>query len=117
MINLQEALERAGGDPELLTQIAKLFLEDSPAGIGRLEASLRRRDMTGAALEAHSIKGAAGHFGAQLVVEAAARLENDLRAGRCDVIGKNVFRLKLELSRLNSELKRLAEVPLEPSLL
>lgn len=90
--NHAEALERLGGDAELLANVARLFIAESEDYCRALELALALADAAGLQREAHTVKsilatfscesgrlrafelerlGAAGHFGgaAALVAE------------------------------------------------
>lgn len=101
------ALSRAGGDEELLRELAALFLDDYP----RVLEALKKAVAAGAADDiehhAHSLKGSVSNFGAPEVVAAALSLE---RQGRNQALGETPAALKaLEaaLDRLKPELESL----------
>ena len=74
-LDREAALERVGGDRDLLHEIAGLFLEETPVLMERMDAALRQRDAAALERAAHSLKGSAATFGAASVAEAAAELE------------------------------------------
>lgn len=75
------ALAGAGGDKALLKELATLFLTDGPKHLSEAKAALGRGDGTALSRAAHTLKGAAGCFGAGAVVQAASKLETLRRAG------------------------------------
>ena len=79
-----EALERAGGDAELLAQIVAIFLEETPALVAQLGEFLDRGDHDNAFRAAHTIKGSSANLSAAAVVAAARTVELAARAGELD---------------------------------
>lgn len=73
--DLDEALERVGGDRELLKEIADLFLEDAPRSLEAVRLAIDANDCPALQRAAHSLKGSVANFGAQETVDAAFRLE------------------------------------------
>ncbi len=70
------ALESIGGDRGLYDEIARLFLDDAPRMRAQIRETIHRRDAQALRRAAHSLKGAATHFAAQGVIDAAERLEH-----------------------------------------
>jgi PAS domain S-box-containing protein len=79
-----ELLGRISGDIELATRVLSAFLEDAPQLISKLEESLRAGDSEGGALQAHSLRGAAGAVGAKSLQSIALEIETCCRAGKLD---------------------------------
>ena len=75
------ALERVGGDPQLLQEIAQLFLEQAPELIDQMRTALAAGDAKVLERAAHTFKGAVGNFGAEPALEAAKTLEFIARGG------------------------------------
>jgi HPt (histidine-containing phosphotransfer) domain-containing protein len=82
VLDRTEALDRVGGDAQLLGELAKVFLEATPTQIATLRAAVARRDAPAAQCAAHAVKGSAGTFGARIAFAAAARVEALARAGK-----------------------------------
>jgi len=68
-------LAQIGGDLELLHEVAKVFLDDSPRLVEGLNAALRADNSTALHAAAHATKSAVGNFGALAAVHAAQTLE------------------------------------------
>jgi PAS domain S-box-containing protein len=73
------ALKRLDNDQELLNDMIDIFLTETPARLIELEEALARRDLAALADAAHAIKGMAGHFCADPLYSAAAKLEHSAR--------------------------------------
>ncbi|MCS6863759.1 MAG: response regulator, partial [Gemmata sp.] len=71
----QQALQRLGGDEQLLAEIVSVFLSDAPQFLSELQGAIAAGDIPLVKRTAHSLKGAAGYIGGQLVAAAAATLE------------------------------------------
>jgi two-component system sensor histidine kinase/response regulator len=64
-----------GGDRELLSEMADLFLQDVPTLLSTVRQAAERRDSVALERAAHKLKGALSHFSARTAFEAAAHLE------------------------------------------
>jgi PAS domain S-box-containing protein len=74
-VDLATALDRMGGDVELLRELAGLFLAECPQRMAEIHQAILRRDASGLRASAHTLKGSVANFGAQAAAEAAGRLE------------------------------------------
>ena len=101
------ALSRAGGDEELLREIAALFLEDFPRSLELLKTSVANRAAHDIEHYAHSLKGSVSNFGAKEVVEAAFVLEQKGRQGALEHVENDLRCLETALERLKPELESL----------
>jgi two-component system, sensor histidine kinase and response regulator len=101
------ALERVGGDMELLQEMAQLYLEEYPSQMQALRAAVQTRDAKGVERAAHSLKGSVGNFGAAAAQSAALTVE---MMGRHDDLAQldSAFRLLEEaLTDLHPEMEGL----------
>jgi two-component system, sensor histidine kinase and response regulator len=80
----EQVLARVGGDHELLAEISRLFVEDAPVHLQRIRAAIDARDAGALRSAAHALKGAAGLFDANQVVEHAHILEEMGRSAALD---------------------------------
>jgi signal transduction histidine kinase/CheY-like chemotaxis protein/HPt (histidine-containing phosphotransfer) domain-containing protein len=88
------ALEYACDNPELLSEIMRLYLEDSPLRLEDIRAGLARGDAHAVERAAHRLKGATGTLGAAETSSAAYELE---RLGKeADLEGARVALPRLE---------------------
>jgi two-component system sensor histidine kinase/response regulator len=69
------ALLRLEGDEELLQDICRIFLEESPKLITRLQQAVAQDDPEEVSRAAHSLKGESGYLGAANVSHLARQLE------------------------------------------
>ena len=107
-------LARVGGDRDLLVEISRLFLEDAPRHLDRIDRAIGASDAEALRRAAHGLKGAAANFDAAAVVTAARELEDlgqsaDLtNASDCATASRAVRQLHIEVDRLLVRLRGLA---------
>jgi PAS domain S-box-containing protein len=103
-----EALERVGGDPEMLRELAVTFVQDFDRMMTAIRDAARARDFPSLEHAGHSIRGAAGIFSATRTVAAARAVEEDARAKNAAAFAR-VPALEVELKRLRDDLDRLVK--------
>jgi len=107
----QKALERLGGDGELLGEIAEIFLGTAPATLAHIRRAIadgRHEELSRAA---HTLKGSVGNFAAAGAFQAARDLETAARAAQADRYQELVQRVEEPLTLLMDDLQSLkAEV-------
>ena len=103
-VDREESLERVGGDPVLLRELAVVFLEDLPQKLAAMEAAIGRDDAEGLRGAAHSLKGAVSTFGAEPARVAALALEELGKSGDLAGAAEVLVRLKTEIARLKAAL-------------
>jgi PAS domain S-box-containing protein len=99
-VNRAAALERVGGDLDLLGELAGMFLEGCPQQLAELRAAIDRSDAAAVQRLAHDLKGAVGALGAGPAFEAALRLETMARGGDLAEAGAACAALEEALTRL-----------------
>lgn len=109
MLNRQIALERVGGDEELLREIARLFLDECPRLMGHIREAIDAGDTRRLEREAHSLKGSVANFGAEPVVQAALALEVIGRSGNLSDAQEGFRQLSQSVDVLRPELLALSE--------
>jgi two-component system, sensor histidine kinase and response regulator len=112
IIDEGEILARMGGDPELVAELAGLFLSDCPRLVEGVGAAVGGGDAPGLQLAAHALKGALSHFGASAALEAARGLEAMGHAGDVADSPRALATLVQEIDRLGPALRRLARGPI-----
>lgn len=103
------ALERVGGDTELLQEVARLFLDDCPNAMAMIRNAVEAGDPKALERAAHNLKGAVANFGAEATVHAALQLEEIGRSGRMEEVAAAFQTLEAALDRLTPELTALAD--------
>ena len=104
ILNLAAALERVGGDRELLEEVAQLFLDTSPNLFAQIGHAVETRDTVALERAAHTLKGSVGNFGADAAFQAAFRLEKMGRSGNLTGVDEAYHALETEMERLRPAL-------------
>ena len=74
-------LDHFGGDRQLLSELARIFLDDCPTRLSAIQAGVEGRDAAALLEAAHALRGSVANFGATRAVEAALKLELMGKAG------------------------------------
>ena len=106
-LDFEIALERAGGDLELLRDIAALFLEHCDQWMTEIREAVARADAQAVEHGAHGLKGSVANFGAEAAVEAALCLEQLGRRRDLTAAATAVRSLEMALAALRPELEAL----------
>jgi PAS domain S-box-containing protein len=105
------ALERVGGDRQLLREIGGICLANFPGWLAEVRTALGARDATRLRRGAHTIKGAVASVGGVEAAAAAARLEERGRAALFDGAETDVAAVEQALARLESVLRGVKIAP------
>lgn len=106
VMNLHEAMQRLGGDEELLRELAEMFFEDAGALLGIIrEGHADTTKSQEVRRAAHSLKGLSSNFGAQRTMTAAFAVEKLAEASRLPELPPAVEELEREVARLNAGLR------------
>lgn len=106
LADYEGALVRLDGNEQLLDDLARFFLEDSPELLSESRAAFVRRDAKSLERAAHSIRGLASNFGAQRTVCAAKVLEDLGRKSEFAAAEAACQELETEVGRLTAALQR-----------
>jgi len=101
----EEALERVGGDRELLHEILELFFEETPGLMEQIRGAFAAGDVKTLERAAHSLKGSVGAFGARAAGEAAQNLETAAREKDLAGAAPALAALEPETARLTEALR------------
>jgi HPt (histidine-containing phosphotransfer) domain-containing protein len=107
LINLNDALERCGGDKEFLVEMLSEFLDFSKTQLENIVHAIETQDAQILAREAHSIKGASANLGAEAISKVALELELCGKAQHLDN-AKNL------LDQLTDQIRQLDEYMKQP---
>ena len=75
-----------GGDPELLVDLIRMYLDDGPIKLAEIVEGLAEQDYDRVERAAHSLKGAAGNLGAIMVQADCERLQVASRNSEYDTM-------------------------------
>ena len=98
--DIEQVVERIGGDRDLFVDIARLFVEHSTAMIEALASAAAARDLTALASSAHALKGSISSFTQGSPYEHAMQVEDTARAGDLSAALELVPELTAEVGRL-----------------
>ncbi len=101
----EDLLSRMVRDRNLAGQIVKGFLEDFPSQLDKLRRRLDASDGSGAALQAHAMRGAAAAVSAGGIRALALAMEQSGRAGRLHDFDELLPRAAREFERLKDTLR------------
>jgi HPt (histidine-containing phosphotransfer) domain-containing protein len=100
ILNLKSLLARVEDDWELLHELVKLCLDNSPALLNEIDAGLARQDAPTVERAAHAMKGSMQNMAAPEVARAAAHLEDLGRRGELAPAEEAMSTLRREYDRL-----------------
>jgi two-component system, sensor histidine kinase and response regulator len=101
------ALDRIGGDEELLQELCQIFLEESPKLLQKLQHAVAEGDSDGVTRAAHSLKGESSYLGAGGTSQAARQLEEMGRSKDLSRAGETFAVLEREVAGLQRHLEEL----------
>jgi HPt (histidine-containing phosphotransfer) domain-containing protein len=107
----ESMLELFEQDAALLSELAELFLEDSPALLHDIQAGVAALDAGMVERAAHTLKGSVGNFGAKRALELARRIEAMARGRDLSGAPEALSALEQEMARVSALMA--AEVPRE----
>lgn len=109
LLDLRYLAEAAEGNVEFIESILHDYLKGTGHQLEELHGALLAQDVEALRRLAHSVKGASASVGAIRVMEAAARLEEQLRAEGMARADQLVFAVTSEFRRLEAHLARNGE--------
>lgn len=92
------------GQPDLVEEVIRLFLEDAPRRLTAFRDAAKRGDLAAAASVAHGLKGSAGHLGAKALAAICGRFEEKVKTGTPFNVSFAVSALEEELERVRAAL-------------
>ena len=95
VFDLESAVDRVGGNIELLVEICGMFMDLWEESQGDFQTALAAQDHDEIRRVAHRIKGSAGNLSAGVVAEAAAELELSGADGEIETVEALVQKLDL----------------------
>ena len=107
--NRDTALDRVGGDDELLREVAQLYLAEYPELMRQLEGAVQAQDALSLQRSAHTLKGSLATLGAEAAARQALELEIMGRNGDLRGASATLSRLLDALNCFHSELGRLTQ--------
>ena len=95
------------GEPDVLSEVLRLFLDEVPRRIDRLRGAWTAGNLIEVHRAAHSLKGSAGNIGAHAMYEVCKQLDERGKAGDLEGTGHLVAALAVEFGKVEGEIRRL----------
>ncbi len=106
LIDEKSALDALNGDRQLLSELALIFVEDTPDLLENLQNAIAKRDFRTACRTIHGLRGLVSTFYADEVTSLASKLEHDLQRGSVELVENGEMdELKASLAKLVQELR------------
>jgi signal transduction histidine kinase/DNA-binding NarL/FixJ family response regulator len=109
--NPQDLLKRVGGNPRVLRDLARIFLEDTPKRKSAIRKAIAAQDSEALARAAHALRGSVATLGASEIAEDARKIEAMGRSGRITEASDILAPFEGKLSRLERLLAGIAAGP------
>jgi CheY-like chemotaxis protein len=106
-VNLDEILDRIGGNAGLLQSIVSLFHEDCPGQMASIQAAIKANDADALAMTAHTLKGSLLALSAERASAVVLELEKMGRESRFHGAAELFAILESEVSAVGSELQKI----------
>ena len=95
------------GEPDVLAEVLKLFLEEVPPRIARLRNAWQAGNIQEVHRAAHSLKGSAGNIGAHRLFEVCRQLDDISKSADPSSAAPLVDALGVEFGKVESEIRQL----------
>jgi HPt (histidine-containing phosphotransfer) domain-containing protein len=95
------------GEPDVLTEVLQMFLQEVPPRIERLRNAWTTGDIQEVHRAAHSLKGSAGNIGAQRLLAVCRQLDDRAKPAEPATTAELVAALDVEYARVETEIRRL----------
>ena len=95
------------GEPDVLGEVLRLFLEEVPRRVEKLKAAWRDGNAVELQRAAHSLKGSSGNIGARHLHDICRQLDERGKAGDFDGARRLLDSLDAEYGRVEAEIQRL----------
>jgi HPt (histidine-containing phosphotransfer) domain-containing protein len=105
-----DALDRLGGDEDLLRELCQIFLEESPKLLQTLREAVAASDSDAVMRTAHSLKGELSYLGATAASQNARELEEMGNARNLSLAAGTLASLERELADLHISMKNPREM-------
>ncbi len=95
-MQIQTTLELVMGDssPELLNEMAKIFLEDAVPLFNQMKTGLSNRDLSAVAMAAHALKGSSATIGLDQFAQLCLAVETSCIQNESELVGKHLATLE-----------------------
>jgi two-component system, sensor histidine kinase and response regulator len=112
-VDLDDLLDRVGGDRDTVIELIEIFLEDAPALLAEIREA--GTDLTRLRRAAHTLKGASGNMGAHGAQASAERLQQAAASGDAAAAERERALLLDEMVRVTTTLEGWRSSPRSPT--
>ncbi|MGB9070206.1 MAG: response regulator [Candidatus Acidiferrales bacterium] len=104
----QELLRRVGGNPKMLRDVAKIFVQDTPKRMSAIRTAIARNDGETLATAAHALRGSVAMLGGRGIVDEIRKIETLGRQGSVGEAGKILASFESKLSAFETRMAEIA---------
>jgi signal transduction histidine kinase/DNA-binding NarL/FixJ family response regulator len=104
----QELLRRLGGNPKVLRDVAKIFVQDTPKRISAIRKAIAQGDGKALVAAAHALRGSVAMLGGVGIANGIRKIETLGREGRVGEAGKILASFEGKLSAFVTRMAELA---------
>jgi signal transduction histidine kinase/DNA-binding response OmpR family regulator len=101
-------LARVGGNPQVLRDLARISIEDTPKRMSAIRKAIAKKDGAALARAAHALRGSVAMMGAKEVAEECRKIEHLGRSGNLERAGEVLPSFAAKLSHFESVLRGLS---------
>ena len=99
------------GEPDVLGEILRMFLDEVPKKIVTLRSAVTSGDAANVQRTAHSLKGSSGNIGARAMYDVCRQLDDRAKSGELERLPPLVDALDAEYGKVEAEIRRLLQGP------
>lgn len=106
VFDIDVAMENVGGKPQILDELAKVILEETPLLMERIRTAVAGLDQEDLRIAAHTLRGSANILGASAASDAAANMESAGRNGDLENVEQLHVELRYQIETLMGALEK-----------
>ena len=106
VLNLEQILDRLGGDEKLLQEVIQIFIDEAPKHLDTLRSALSQGDAEAVERIAHSLKGELGYLGISEVSQKSRELEELGREHDLEQASRIFPSFEVEVSAIVAAMRR-----------
>src|ERR1700728_261178 len=104
----QELLRRVGGNPKMLRDVARIFVQDTPKRMSAIRTAIARKDGEALATAAHALRGSVAMLGGDGIADGIRKIETLGRQGSVGEAGKILASFEGKLSAFETRMAEIA---------
>jgi signal transduction histidine kinase/DNA-binding NarL/FixJ family response regulator len=104
----QELLRRVGGNPKMLRDVAKIFVQDTPKRMSAIRKAIARKDGEALATAAHALRGSVAMLGGAGIADGIRKIETLGRQGSIGEAGRILASFEGKLSAFKTRMAEIA---------